>query len=336
MIGVADIGLGVEHRADLHHRRGRRLQLRVQVGELLQRLEHQAEQEVGGRERSDLAVGQHAGAEREHGDRRDDAEELDRREEQGRDALRVEVRFAVLPVELVEARPERRLAAVRLHDRHARYRLGDLRGHRGDPVAHLELRGGRAPLEATRDHDRRRQHDERDHAEPPVVDEQRGDGCREQHAVGDEGREALRQHVGDRVDVARQPGDDPAGALLGEVAQRERREVVEQLAAQSEHHLLAQTRHPPDDEAEQDEPGERHGDVRRGGERQHLVVARHDPAVDRRAHEQPGAALRTRLRDRATQQQHHPAAALVDVAAQAAQSLRPVTRQRPRPRRTGP
>ena len=335
-LGVADVGLGVEHRADLHHRGGRRLQLRVEVGELLQRLEHQAEQEVGGRERPDLAVRQHARAEREHGDRRDHAEELDRWEEQRRDALRVEVRFAVLPVELVEARLERRLATVRLHDRHARHRLGDLRGHRGDPVAHLELRGGRAPLEATGDHDRRRQHDERDHAEPPVVDEHRGDGRREQHAVGDESREALRQHVGDGVDVARQPGDDPARALLGEVAQRERREMVEQLAAQPEHHLLAQPRHAPDHEAEQDEPGDRHGDVGRGGERQRLVVARHDPAVDRCAHEQPGAALRTRLGDRAAQQQHHPAAALVDVAAEAAQSLRPATRQRPRPRRTGP
>ena len=64
-----------------------------------------------------------------------------------------------------------------------------------------------------------------------------------------------------RVDVARQPRDDPAGLLLREVAERERGEVVEEVAAQVEHDLLADAgEHQPRRRAE--DPGRRaDGDV---------------------------------------------------------------------------
>ena len=42
--------------------------------------------------------------------------------------------------------------------------------------------------------------------------------------------ELRREHLAERVDVARQAGDDPAGALLREVAQGEAGEVAEEVA----------------------------------------------------------------------------------------------------------
>ena len=65
---VVDLGLGVEHRGDLLHRRARRLHLPVQVGELLERLEHEREQADRGDQRADLerAVLVRVGAEAEH------------------------------------------------------------------------------------------------------------------------------------------------------------------------------------------------------------------------------------------------------------------------------
>jgi hypothetical protein len=60
-----------------------------------------------------------------------------------------------------------------------------------------------------------------DEAEPPVEDEQPAD-CRDQRQrVHDERRQTLVEDIRERIDVARQASDDPAGFLLREVAQRE-------------------------------------------------------------------------------------------------------------------
>ena len=50
---VADLRLLVEDGRDLHHRRRARLQLAVDVGELLQRLEHELQQVERGDQRPD-------------------------------------------------------------------------------------------------------------------------------------------------------------------------------------------------------------------------------------------------------------------------------------------
>ena len=60
-------------------------------------------------------------------------------------------------------------------------------------------------------------------AEPPVEDVQPDDRRDQRQAVRDERREALAEDVGERVDVARQARDDPARALLREVAERQAR-----------------------------------------------------------------------------------------------------------------
>ena len=66
---VADVALGVQHRADLDHRGGSRLHLAVDVGQLLQRLEHQLQQVHGGDQRADADVPVHVEvrAQQEHG-----------------------------------------------------------------------------------------------------------------------------------------------------------------------------------------------------------------------------------------------------------------------------
>ena len=290
---VVDLGLGVEHRGDLLHRRTGRLHLPVQVGELLERLEDEREQADRGDQRADLerAVLVRPRAEAEHGDARDRAEELDRREEERVELLRVRVRGEVLSVEVVELVAEVALAVVGLDHGHPRDRLGELRRDGRDPLAHAQEREVRLHLEPPREHERGRQDHERDEAEPPVEDEEPDHRAEQREAVRDEGRQALREHVRDGVDVGGEPRDDPARLLLAEVAQRERGEVAEQVAADVEHDSLA-------------DPGEAAGEVgaERPGRRVDPDVGDHDqgqachvvlldPVVDGVADEQPAADL---------------------------------------------
>ena len=148
----------------------------------------------------------------------------------------------VLPVRVVrrvELGQERPLAVERLDHGHAGDRLRDLRRHRRDRLAHAQERGVRANLEPAREDERRRQDHERDEPEPPVEHEQPDDRREERQRVDDERRQALREHIRQRVDVRGQARDDPARLLLREVAQRQRRQVVEEVAAQPEHDALA-------------------------------------------------------------------------------------------------
>ena len=195
-----------------------------------------------------------AGEEHDHG--RDHAEELDRGEEDRRQLLRVDVRDAVRLVEVAELALERALAVERLDDRHPGDRLGELRRHGRDARAHVGERDVRRRLEPAGHEHAGRQHDERHDAEAPVEQEEAADRREQRQRVDDERRQALVEHVREGVDVARQARDDPAGLLLREVAQRERGEVVEQVAPQLEHHPLADPgEHEPGRRAEQ--PGGR-------------------------------------------------------------------------------
>ena len=196
-----------------------RLHLAVELRELLQRLEDELQQTGGRDQRADLeraAVDEpRAGVQNRDGRHR--AEELDRREEDRRELLRVGVRLPVGLVERVELVLEGALAVERLHDGHAGDRLGELRRDCGDPCPHVGERHVRAELEPAGHDDPGRGDDERDEAEAPVEQEEADDRCDERQAVDDERRQALVEHVRERVHVARQAGDDPAGLLLREV-----------------------------------------------------------------------------------------------------------------------
>ncbi len=237
---VGDVLLGVEHGRDLGHRRARRLHLAVELGELLQWLEDELQHADGRDQRSDLegtAVDQLRPGEQDD-DGRDHTQELDCGEEDRRELLRVDVRDPVLLVQVAELALEGALAAERLDDGHACDRLGELCGDGRDPRSHVGERDVRRRLEPAGHDDPRREHDQRHDAEAPVEQEEPADRGEQCQRVDDERRQALVEDVRDRIDVARQAGDDPARLLLREVPERERGEMLEEVAAQVEHDLL--------------------------------------------------------------------------------------------------
>ena len=143
----------------------------------------------------------------------------------------------------------------------------------------------------------------------------------------------LREHVGERVDVVRDARDDPARALLREVAQRERREVPEEVLAQAQDDQLTELREAEDQERA-DEP--RHGvdaDVDGDIEIEARRVVGPDAVVDRVAHEQPAADLHRRG-ERGGEREHRDAPALIaDVDRQAGEPDAAPTRHGLHPRR---
>ncbi len=137
----------------------------------------------------------------------------------------------------------------------------------------------------------------------------------ERQDVADERREALREHVGERIDVVRDARDDPARALLREVALRERREVLEEVLAQPQDDQLAELRQ-AEDEERADEPGRRVGaDVDRDVEIEPPGVLGADAVVDRVADEQPAADLHRRGERGGQRQQRDARALIADVDA---------------------
>src|SRR5581483_2276324 len=111
------------------------------------------------------------------------------------------------------------------------------------------------------------------------------------------------EHVGDRVDVRGQPRDDPARLLLREVAQRERRQVVEEVAAEADHHPLAEACEPADEPGLEAPTERRDPEVDQHDHGQVVLVPRADAVVDRVAHEQPAARLARGVRG-AYEQEH--------------------------------
>ena len=144
----------------------------------------------------------------------------------------------------------------------------------------------RAHLEPAGEHERRRQDHERDEPEPPVEDEQPDDRGEQRQRVDDERRQPLRQDVRERVDVGGEARDDPAGLLLREVAQRQRRQVVEEVVAQAEHDVLADAREPAHERRLQHPREGVDAEVDDDVAREAAAVVRPHPVVDRVLHDQ--------------------------------------------------
>ena len=231
-----DLGLGVEDGRDLAHRSARRLHLAVQLRELLQRLEDEREQADERDQRADRrACRRRAGARR------------------AQSAMTVAITprssIAGKNTEIASGRTSwrggsRRSArrTVRWNARSRLYACTTAMPASDSAIwavtAAMRLRTSvKATCERTwnqRVSDERRRQDHRARrargasraTNRPMI------AATQREAVGDERREPLGEHVGERVDVAREAGDDPARSLLGEVAERERGEVVEEVLAQ--------------------------------------------------------------------------------------------------------
>ena len=195
------------------------------------------------------------------------------------------------------------------------------------------MRRVRANLEPARQDERRRQDHERDERQPPVVDEERDQRRRQEDHVRDERGEALGEDVRERVDVARQPRDDPARPLFGEVAQRERGQVVEEVAAEAEHDRLPDSGERADEEAGEQPPAEVDERVDDDDVRQEALVVADDAVVDRVADEDPAARLRGCLARGGEHQHCHPQPAPPEVARQPRQTRTTITRHELRLRR---
>ena len=124
--------------------------------------------------------------------------------------------------------------------------------------------------------------DERHERETPVQDQHRD---RDQHDHGDvaeDGDHAARDHLGERVDVVRDPRHQPADRVAVEERQRQELQVAEQLEAQVVHRAL------PDPGREERLPV---ADARAGGEHDEIEDAeRREPPERLVARERPFTA----------------------------------------------
>ena len=157
---VLDLGLGVEDGRDLLHRRARRLHLAVEVRELLQRLEHELEQEDGRDQRADRerpVVVQRAPPTSSTAA----IATMPKTSIAGKKSELSYCAYVFVPpvrvVQLVELGLERPLAVERLDHGHARRPTP--RSARSSPRSCSAPRGTRvrAHLEPARQHERRRQ-----------------------------------------------------------------------------------------------------------------------------------------------------------------------------------
>ena len=175
---VVDLGLGVEHQADLLHRGAGRLHLAVEVGQLLQRLEHEVQQEDGRDERPDRqrAVLEQPAADPEH---RPPSRRCRGTRCPGRRASSATGRRCWCG-------GSRRWPCRTRRGTRARGRTPGSRPCPDTDSAICAVRaaivsrtrrnaGVRLHLERAREDDRRRQDHERDAAEPPVEDEEAAD-----------------------------------------------------------------------------------------------------------------------------------------------------------------
>ena len=96
-------------------------------------------------------------------------------------------------------------------------------------------------------HERQRGGDgERDEGEDPVVGEHHGADHHHQRTVEQPGEAAPLEELGERLDVARDPGDEGAAALLVVVGEADPVDVGDQAGPQLVQRLLAAPAEPDD------------------------------------------------------------------------------------------
>ena len=124
--------------------------------------------------------------------------------------------------------------------------LGDRRHHLAVALPRLLVRAHEVALDES-EHERERGRDrERDDREHPVVGQHHAGDEQHQRPVEQPRQAAPREELGERLDVARDAGDERAAALLVVVGEAEAVDVPDQPGAQVEQRLLAAAAEPHD------------------------------------------------------------------------------------------
>ncbi len=212
---IHQIGLLVEQPVDLVERRHSRLVGRVQLGELLDRVEEvvqrgdEREHDAGRR----MAIDRLIPADQQDLDGDERRQELDRGEVRGVELDGRHVRRPVLVVELLEPSDVTRFLPERPHYADARQRLLEVARDRRDPLARqtVGVGGGDSERETAEGQDRQRQ--ERQQRQVRGQHEQDHHHADQHQSRLDQRREPILDELVERLDVVGQAGDDHACSI---------------------------------------------------------------------------------------------------------------------------
>ena len=339
---VDEVGLLVEQLEDLVERGHARLVGRVELRELLDRVEEEVQRgdEADDDADLDVAVDRLQAAVQEDRDRRQRAEQLD-----GREVRRVEVdgrhvHVAVALVELVEAPDVARLLAERAHDADPRQRLLQVGRDRPDRRPRLRVRVRRRDPEGERREAHHGEDEERQQRQldvQPEQDRHRADerqGALEQRhdAVGDERVQRLHVVGHARDELARLAALVEADRLGLQVGEDPQPQVLQRALADPADEVGLRVRRAPVHERADDE--REHDEVKRAD------VAGADAVVDRELDERRRRERRRGRRDERDEheddpravgrQQRHEPAQLAPAAAGLAQAAAQLGRRQRR------
>ena len=217
--------------------RDRDLRLLVRVEHLRQLLNRREEQVEIQQERDDVGHGhrpvrhEHA-ADTQHDDARDVGEEVDEREVDRDESLRVDAGIAVSGGHGLEILLVALLAHERLRHAHARQSLLQVGVDGRDVLACRFVRTRRLMTEPQRGDDQGRQHHAGYDGEARVDEHERDADTDERDEVDERVHQAVLEQLRQRVDVGRHAGHDPTRHLVLVVVDAESLQVREHLDAQ--------------------------------------------------------------------------------------------------------
>ena len=145
-------------------------------------------------------------------------------------------------VEVVERAERGRLSGEELDHRHAGERLVEVGVHAGKTDADRPEGLAHDPAEVRGQPDDHRERQERHEREPPVEDEHGGRDPDDHEDVAEYRDDPAAHHLGERVDIVRDPRHEPPDRIPVEEGERQELQVAEQLEAQVVHRALADHR----------------------------------------------------------------------------------------------
>ncbi len=169
----------------------------------------------------------------------DGGQQLDDRPEQRVVGDRAQVRLQVVGVDLLELAELGALAAEKLHHAHPGDPLLQERVDTGEPDANVAIGAANVLAKPVGGEPNGRQHQERDERQLPAHEQHHAYNKDQGEDVPEHGHDARGEQLVQHLDVARQPGHQPADGVAVEEAEAETLELGEDLGAQVVHDPLA-------------------------------------------------------------------------------------------------